>query len=200
MNEEKRTVDSYTVEHAIHVGDKEIVFATDENKTDTPYIVCDCEWFAPLGVYRYFSAEGSIDYLEMMGVFITRVSVQIEAMKEEKVRAGIPLEPVTPDQCEPNDYTKSIENMVVVIRADRLRPEYRTANNQIVLAKSGFGIYGNSRGRAVYTVNLFSGKQDRWNREDVLGILKPEHMPEWAKKRLKEIQARKQEKHKAPER
>ncbi len=197
MEDEQRMVETYEVKHAIHVGDKEIVFGIDETKSDYPYIVCDCTRHESFGLEQFFNAEGSADYLEMMGVFTTRVSAQIEAVKEERAKIEIPLEPITAEQCEPNDYGKSIENKVVAIRAACLWPEYRTADKQIVLATSGFGTHANSSGRAVYTVNLYSGKESRWNREDILGVIKPEHMPEWAKESLKQVQAMR--KHKIPE-
>jgi hypothetical protein len=42
MDDEKRMVDTYKVKYAIHVGDKDILFAVDEKKTDCPYMVCNC--------------------------------------------------------------------------------------------------------------------------------------------------------------
>ncbi|GAB7057755.1 hypothetical protein JCM16163A_45040 [Paenibacillus sp. YK5] len=62
-----------------------------------------------------------------------------------------------------------IDNQVVVIRPEWLRPEYRTAVNQLVLALSGFGTFAYSRGRAVYVLNLYTGEEARWNREDFMG-------------------------------
>ncbi len=197
MENEKRMVDAYEVKNAIHIGDKEILFCVDEAKSDHPYMVCDSTWFEPLGIERFSNGEGSADYLEMMGVFTARVSAQIEAFKEERAKIEIPLEPITAEQCEPNDYGKSIENKVVAIRASCLWPEYRTADNQLVLATGGFGTHANSRGRAVYTVNLYTGKESRWNRGDILGTVKPEFMPEWAKEKRKQVQAGR--KHKIPE-
>jgi hypothetical protein len=88
---------------------------------------------------------------------------------------------------------------VVALRPERLRPEYRTGNNQLVLATGGFGTHANSRGRAVYTVNLYSGKESRWNREDILGVVKPECIPDWARERLEQIRLQRQEKQKKQE-
>jgi hypothetical protein len=107
------------------------------------------------------------------------------------------LEPITPEQCTPNDYGENIENKVVAIRASCLWPEYRTADSQLVLATGGFGARANSTGRAVFTVNLYFGKESRWNREDILGVVKPEFMPDWAKEKLKQVQVGR--KHKIPE-
>jgi hypothetical protein len=196
MTEKKRMVDTYEVIHAIHVGDREILFAVDDGKTDCPYMVCGCNWDNPLGIDQFFDPAGSDDYLEMMTEFTNRVKAQLEAVKAERDKITVPLSPFTPEHCTPNNYGESIENKVVVIRTERLRPEYRTADNQLVLAVSGFGTYANARGRAVYTVNLYSGKESRWNREDILGVLKTEYMPDWAKEQLKQILAGQQAKHK----
>jgi hypothetical protein len=199
MYDEKRLVDTFAVKHAIHVGDKEILFAVDNTKIDSPYLVCDCNWVNPLGIDHYFNAAASADYMEMMTEFTGRVKEQLEVVKAERDKITVPLQPFTSEQCVPDDYRERIENKVVVIRAERLRPEYRTADKQLVLATGGFGVAANSRGRAVYTTNLYSGKEARWNREDILGALKTEHMPDWAKERLKEIQAERQAKHKKRE-
>ncbi|XCH79224.1 MAG: hypothetical protein WHF31_00655 [Candidatus Dehalobacter alkaniphilus] len=194
MDDSKRMVDTYEVKHAIHVGDKEILFLVDEKITSCPYIVCNCSWDNPLGVDQHNDAMGSADYLEMMTEFTERVRKQFEAVKAERNKITVPLQPFTLKHCIPSDYKENIENKVVIIRAECLRPEYRTADKQLVLATGGFGAHGNSRGRAVYTVNLYSGKESRWNREDILGSLKPEYMPDWAKGRLKQIQAERQAK------
>lgn len=199
MNDEKRMVDTYEVKHSIHVGDKEILFAVDSTKTDSPYMVCCCTWDNPLGVEQFFDAAGSDDYLEMMTEFTDRVQAQLEAVKSERDKITVPLSPFTLDHCIPDDKRERIENKVVVIRAENLRPEYRTADKQLVLATGGFGAHANARGRAVYTINLYSGKESRWNQEDILGTIKPEHMPDWAKERLKQIQAERQAKHKEHE-
>ena len=192
MREEKRMVDTYEIEHAIHVGDKEILFGVDETKTDCPYMVCYCSCDNPMGIDQYFDAAGSADYLEMMSEFTARVTAQLEAVKAERDKITIPLSPFTPEHCTPNDYRESIENKVVVIRAKHLRPEYRTADKQLVLVTGGFGAVADARGRAVYTIALYSGKESRWNREDILGTVKPEYMPDWAKERLNQIQAERQ--------
>jgi len=94
---------------------------------------------------------------------------------------------------------QNLENKVVIINPERLRPEYRTADKQLVLVTGGFGAHANSRGRAVYTTNLYSGKESRWNREDILGVVRPEYMPDWAKERLAQIQSERHLKQKKQE-
>lgn len=188
MYDEKRMVETYEIKHCIHVGDKEVLFGVNERKTDLPYLVCNCTWDNPLNVDQYFNAAASADYLEMMTEFTNRVQTQIDTVKAERDKIDVPLQPFTSEHCIPLNM-QELENKVVVIRPERLRAEYRTAVNQLVLATGGFGVYPNSRGRAVFTVNLYSGKESRWNRDNILGVLRPEYMREWAKERLERIQS-----------
>lgn len=130
MNDEKRMVDTYEIKHAIYVGDKEILFGVDDRKIDSPYMVCSCIWDNPLGIDHYFNAVGSADYLEMMSEFTDRVTAQLEALKEECAKITVPFKPFTLEHCFPNDSGQSLENKVVGIRPECLRPEYRTADKQ----------------------------------------------------------------------
>ncbi|MEY8393187.1 hypothetical protein AALA98_17975, partial [Lachnospiraceae bacterium 45-W7] len=59
---------------------------------------------------------------------------------------------------------------------------------QLVLADGGHGAMG-GRGQAVFGTSLADGKHARWERCDVLGELKPEKMPAWAKEALAKIKA-----------
>ncbi len=199
MDDEKRIVDTYEIKHAIHIGDKEILFGVDERKSDCPYMVCNCSWDNPLGIEHYFNAMGSADYLEMMTEFTSRITAQLEAVIAERTKITVPMQPFKLEHCIPIDSMQNLENKVVIINPERLRPEYRTADKQLVLVTGGFGAHANSRGRAVYTTNLYSGKESRWNREDILGVVRPEYMPDWAKERLAQIQSERHLKQKKQE-
>lgn len=199
MDDDKRMVDAYEIEHAIHIGDKEILFGIDERKSDCPYMVCNCSWDNPLGIEHYFNAMGSADYLEMMTEFTSRITAQLEAVIAERTKITVPMQPFKLEHCIPIDSMQNLENKVVIINPERLRPEYRTADKQLVLVTGGFGAHANSRGRAVYTTNLYSGKESRWNREDILGVVRPEYMPDWAKERLAQIQSERHLKQKKQE-
>ena len=51
----------------------------------------------------------------------------------------------------------------------------------------GFGASANSRGSAVYVTNLYNGKTSRFERCDIQGEVKPEHIPHWALEKLADI-------------
>ena len=190
MDEEKRMAGSYKVLYNIHIGDREVLFGENQGSTDMRYMVCFCDWNNPLGIENFTDAAGSNDYLEMMTEFNDRGRSQIEAVKSERDKITVPLEPFTLELCDQIKSDTELENTVAVIKPESLRPEYRTADKQLVFVTGGFGAHGNSRGRAVYTTNLYSEKKSRWNRDDILGVLSLEQMPEWAKKRFNEIEAK----------
>ena len=45
-----------------------------------------------------------------------------------------------------------------------------------------------TRGRSILCVCLGDGEQTRWNRNDFIGVLKDEFLPDWAKESLKQYQ------------
>lgn len=76
---------------------------------------------------------------------------------------------------------------VVVIRPDVLKEEYRTPENQLFLAESGFGCSPNSRGRKVFGRFLNDGEETHYQRNELCGVLKDEHLPDWARKELQKL-------------
>lgn len=64
---------------------------------------------------------------------------------------------------------------------------------QLVLADGGNGATG-GRGNAVFGTCLATGEKSRWERYDVLGEIKPECMPDWAKEALAKIKEQQKEK------
>lgn len=82
---------------------------------------------------------------------------------------------------------------VVVINAEPKRYEYQHPAYQLVLADGGHGATG-GRGQAVFGTCLATGERGRWERYDVLGEIRPEKMPDWAKEALAGIKAQEKEK------
>ena len=82
-----------------------------------------------------------------------------------------------------------LEDKVIVLSPKALKEEYWSPENQLWLATGGFGCYPDKSGRAVYATCLSDGEQTRWNREDVIGVIKDEYMPEWAMEKLEELKA-----------
>ena len=193
-NEEKRMLGDYEVKQSIHIGKKEVVFGINE-ADKYPFMVCYCTYDNPLSAAWPTEGVGTDDYLEAMQIFVDRVQAQIEVVKEEQSRFDFDMTPFTADDCIPDKRNESIVGKVVVINAEFNRYEYQHSAYQLVLVDGGHGAIG-GRGQAVFGTCLADGKRARWERYDVLGEIKPEKMPDWAKEAVAEI--KKQEKAKKP--
>lgn len=86
----------------------------------------------------------------------------------------------------------------MAVRLDVLRPEYRSAENQLVLVMGGNGSRGNALGTTCFCKNLYSGESVNWKRYDLQGEVKPECMPLWAEDKLAELQRSKEQKETPP--
>lgn len=90
---------------------------------------------------------------------------------------------------EPADY----KGKVVVLRGDFLKDSYKSPDNQLFLAESGFGCSPHASGRKVFGVFLSDYENACIQRSDILGVLKEEHIPSWAKARANAILGMEQE-------
>lgn len=171
----------YEIIQAVHIGDREIVVG--ENQADEqglPYLVAYYESNAILG--RYYDAIGSDDFTEIMEIYGQRIMEQAQKTRVElstpKVQ-GIDNSPITAERCTPISYDDDLNGKVIVIKPEVLRPEYRRATSQVKLCTGGFGADPHSRGSAVFCTEVYTGRQSRFERRDVLGVLEPEDQPKW---------------------
>ena len=185
MSEEKRMVGSYEVEQSIFIGKKEVLFGVSQ-KEEYPFMVCYCDYNNPFSAPWYTEAVGTDDYLEAMELFCDRVQAQIVLTRSEQEKFKFARTPFTAADCIPDKKNESIIGKVVVIDAEPKRYEYQHAAYQLVLADGGNGASG-GRGQAVFGTCLATGEHSRWERYDVLGEIRPERMPQWAKEALNAI-------------
>lgn len=193
MDEEKRMAGDYEIIHTMHIGDQETVVGENPAAvTGQMYMCAFCEQNELFA--RYDDVLCSDDYPEIIGIFGQRVAEQAEKTRIElngpKIQ-GVSNAPITVVGCTPISSNDDLNGKVVVIRPDILRREYRRATNQVMLCDGGFGASPRSRGSACYCVNLYTGKTSRFERRDILGILKEDQIPKWAQH---ELQAQRQKK------
>ena len=183
MSDEKRMAGDYEIIQSVQIGDREIVVGENPAATDgLPYMVAFYESNAIMG--RYYDAEGSNDFPEIMEIYGQRIMEQAQKTRVElsgpKIQ-GIDNTPITSEGCTPVSYDDDLHGKIIVIKPEVLRPEYRRATCQLKLCSGGFGASPNSRGSAMFCTDLYSGRESRFERRDVLGIMEPKQMPEWAK-------------------
>ena len=93
----------------------------------------------------------------------------------------------TQEDCIETGYGMPIANKVIVLKQSSLPEEYRNPNEQLYFCKGGNGSNPNPIGRSILAVSLSDGELVRWNRSDVLGILKPQLLPDSARLHLSQI-------------
>ena len=87
------------------------------------------------------------------------------------------------------DYT----GKVLILRPAVLKEDCWSPQNQLWYGETGFGCSPTSSGRAVYATCLGDGEKTRWNREDFVGVLDEQYLPDWAQERLNELRGTDQE-------
>ena len=180
---EKRMIEDYEVLQSVHIGGREVIVAeSQERSPDEGYLLASGR-NGIIGV-QFSDCVVSSDYAEIMQLFgqrVSDVSKEIAPELHKPDEQGIPTTRLTEADCTHVSYSESIENKVVVIDADVLRPEYRKQAHQLHLCVGGFGSYGNSRGSACYCKSLYDGSEARYERSDVIGVIAPDKLPAWAK-------------------
>ena len=75
----------------------------------------------------------------------------------------------------------------MAIRAEALNDKYKTPKSQLFYAKFGNGCRADSLGRKVFGRHLDNGDEGCYLRSEILGVVKLELLPDWAKKKLSEL-------------
>ena len=94
---------------------------------------------------------------------------------------------LTQEDCLQTGYDMSINGRVVVLNPSTLPEKCRNAEHQLYFCTGGNGSNPNPIGRSVFTASLADGEHIRWNRSDVLGIVKPEIISDHARLQLSQI-------------
>ena len=183
MGKEKRMIGDYTVLSSVNVGEKEIIIASNEQSTDGEKFLCG---FVERNDLFELCKECVVsdDYIDIAHIFGSRVANEAELFKEQVKKLDIPITVITEADCIPDHYSKDINGRVIAIDPKVLKPEFQRADRQLYLVTGGFGASANSRGSAVFCTNLHTGKNTRFERMDVMGEVKPECMPDWAKEKI----------------
>ena len=80
-----------------------------------------------------------------------------------------------------------------MLSPDILRESCWNRKNQLWLALDGFGCSPTAIGRSVRCICLGDGEETRWNRAEFVGVLKEEHLPDWAIDKLEQMRSQEAE-------
>ena len=199
---DKRMAGDYEIIQSFHSGDQEVVIGENLNALpEERYMCAYCQQNEIVALYN--DVLVSDDFCEIAKLYGERLAQQAEkirvAMFKPKFQ-GIDTTPLTKADCTPLSHEDDLNDRVVVIKPEVLRREYQMATNQIKLCTGGFGASPNSRGSACFCVDLYSGKESRFERQDILGTLERSQLPQWAALGLEQYQSEhRQKSHKARE-
>ena len=97
------------------------------------------------------------------------------------------------EHCVGDRAEQDFTGKVLVLSPDTLKESCWSQADQLWYARSGFGCEPHSSGRAVFATCLSDGETARWNREDFIGVLDEKCLPDWAREKLVELTAPRQE-------
>lgn len=111
---------------------------------------------------------------------------------QENEPKDIPSTVLSSSDCNSiHDYT-TLAGKLVVLDADVLYPEFQNSMHQLYLAVGGFGCNPKGSGNAIFAENLYTGESCRIERYDVIGVIKQDKLPQWAKDKLEEKESQKE--------
>jgi hypothetical protein len=193
MSEEKRMAGEYEIFQAVSAGTVEIVMG--ESRTAPPgekYMCAYCEKNDLLAHYNNIMV--SDDYVEILQLFGQRIAEEAGRLHEAVTLAPeleIDDSPVSGEGLSPVTSEDDLNGRIILIKPEVFKREYRHATHQYQLCTGGFGASPNSRGSAVYCVNLYTGETVRFERRDVLAVVDRAQLPEWARNGLKQAEKQK---------
>lgn len=184
---DKETINGYESVSSVQVGEKRMILAIHPDKNEkNRYMKCICtenELFR-----RYESVLMSNDYCEIVKLFAD--NIKAEAVILDSKRRAIGMEKtdcLTREELLPVSYTDRIVGKVVAIDEKYLYDGYKDISHQLYLVNGGFGAEASSRGSACMSTNLFTGKGDRIERQQIIGIVPEDKLPDFARKTISNI-------------
>ena len=91
--------------------------------------------------------------------------------------------------CDPDSSNLDFNNRVLVVNPSLLKDEFKSPENQLFYANvGGFGCSPGSHGKVMGEF-LNDGENTSYHRDDFIGVIKDEFLPEWAAEKLEEINA-----------
>lgn len=91
------------------------------------------------------------------------------------------------DRTHCEDGEQDYEHRVLVVKPNRLEEQYMNAEYQLYYAVGGFGCKPGNTGKKVLGEFLKDGDRLNLYREDFIGVLKDEFLPEWAAEKLEQF-------------
>lgn len=91
------------------------------------------------------------------------------------------------EQCVENPRRQDYEGKVLVLHPYEISGRVWEPQHQLWYAHDGFGCSPTARGQSIRCTCLASGETCRWNRSDFIGPIQEEHLPDWAREQMSDL-------------
>ncbi len=184
--EAKEVIEGYTVQTSVSIGSKRIIYAKDETETmEMPYMKCIA--VSNSLFTRYENAVISDSFEDIMKLFADDVKAEAVIIEtENRARRASELPAFTASELI-RDNDECIEGKVVAIDPRYLFDGYKSLPYQLFYITGGNGSRADHYGNACFCNQLYTGKETRIERYEVLGIVPEDKLPDFAKKTLEKI-------------
>ncbi len=184
--EEKEVIEGYTVQTSVSIGSKRIIYAKDKTeKMEMPYMKCIA---IPNSLFtRYENAVVSDSFEDIMKLFADDIKAEAIVIEtENRARRASELPAFTASELI-RDNDECIEGKFVAIDPRYLFDGYKSLPYQLFYITGGNGSRADHYGNACFCNQLYTGKETRIERYEVLGIVPEDKLPDFAKKTLEKI-------------
>ena len=191
MSEEKEIINEhYEVVSSMNIGGKRMILAVSNDKEEQyPYLKCIYTENELFGTYESVIASDSYpEAIKLYADDIKAEAVQLELNQRAMGDAALPC--YKPNEVRPVYFTDNIIGKVVAVEEKYLSDGYKDRGHQLYYVVGGSGAYPNSRGQACFSYDLYNGKKERIERYEVMGYMREDELPEFAKKTLETVQER----------
>lgn len=191
MSEEKEIINEhYEVVSSMNIGGKRMILAVSNDKEEQyPYLKCIYTENELFGTYESVIASDSYpEAIKLYADDIKAEAVQLELNQRAMGDAALPC--YKPDEVRPVYFTDNIIGKVVAVEEKYLSDGYKDRGHQLYYVVGGSGAYPNSRGQACFSYDLYNGKKERVERYEVMGYMREDELPEFAKKTLETVKER----------
>ena len=177
---EKEYAGEYEIVQSMEIGSERLVLGRNDN-LPKPFLVANHRTKLDGLFSEYFEVGVSDEYMEILGEYLQRQQKAYATLVQQREARGSDGTVFGAADCLPEPQKQRYVGQVVVMAPTSLAPEFRTKDNQLLYVVGGNGAEPNSRGTKVFVRDCWSGERFYVRRSDVIGILQPEKLPNWAK-------------------
>ena len=182
---ERQAPGEYKELNRISINDSDIILSENLD-AENRYMVVEnryTPYYNNSGDNNIFTGHTN-DYLEAITEFTKKVQYNIDCVQSRrdsrKRSAGIEHIELKSGDCLPGSGEADFTGKLIIVKANELKPEYRSAENQLVLCSHGNGARPNAIGTSVFGEELFSGDKVCYGRHQIHGIADETKLPQWA--------------------